>query len=422
MYNRPMNLAEELKGRGLVEHASAPIEAILNEPKTVYLGIDPTADSMHVGHLAGLLLMKRLAQAGHTLIFLVGGGTGMIGDPKERGERTLLDEKVLAHNTRALQKQLIKILTKVGFRLVNNAEWLTRISLIPFLRDVGKMFTVNELVKRDIIAKRLATPDESITYTEFTYALLQGYDYLVLNEKYQCSVQIGGSDQWTNILSGVELIRKRVGREAFAFTYPLVTDSTGKKFGKSEGNAVWLDGNKTSPFAFHQFWLNLPDEDIEKYLKVYTFLPIEEITALMQLHQAAPQARMAQKRLARLVTEIVHGPTIATHVTLATDVLFGGGSFESMNRATRAIALTEAPTLTLTKAELAEGRPVVDLLVTSGLATSKGDARRLIESNGISLGGVLITDVVHKIAADDLKAGYALLRKGKREVLLLVLK
>jgi tyrosyl-tRNA synthetase len=261
-----MPLAEELKARGLIEHSSAEPERIFDQSRTVYVGVDPTADSLHVGHLAWVLRMKRLGEAGHNLFFLVGGGTGMIGDPKEKGERPMLDERTVAANTRALKAQLKTILGRTSFKMVDNADWLLSVKLVPFLRDVGKHFTVNDLVKRDVIKRRLDTPDESISYTEFTYALLQGYDYFVLNEKYGVNLQIGGSDQWTNILSGVDLIRKRAGKQAYALGMPLVTDSSGKKFGKSEGNAVWLDPKKTSPFQFYQFWITVPDGDVEYYL------------------------------------------------------------------------------------------------------------------------------------------------------------
>ncbi|MEK7179509.1 MAG: tyrosine--tRNA ligase, partial [Patescibacteria group bacterium] len=286
-----MTLAEELKARGLVEHSSTSVERILSASRTAYLGIDPTADSLHVGHLVPILLMKRLGDAGHKLIFLIGGGTGQIGDPKEKGERVMLNEKTVAVNTRALKKQLKKILGNAAFRMVDNADWLMGVKLVPFLRDVGTYFTINDLIKRDIIKKRIETPDESISYAEFSYSLLQGFDYLTLYQKYGCDLQIGATDQWTNILSGVDLIHKKLGKDAYAFTVPLVTDAAGKKFGKSEGNAVWLDATKTSPFQFYQFWINFSDAGIENYLKMYTFLPPVEIAALMELHARNPSER-----------------------------------------------------------------------------------------------------------------------------------
>src|SRR3989344_268609 len=236
-----MILAEELKARGLVEHSSTKPEEILSTPRTVYLGIDPTADSMQVGNLAVVLLMKRLGDAGHKLIFLVGGGTGMVGDPKEKGERPMQDVRIVEKNTRAIKKQFKQALGRTPFTLVNNADWLSKVKLLPFLRDVGKYFTVNELVKRESIKRRLDAPDESISYAEFSYGLLQGLDYLTLHQKYGANLQVGASDQWTNILSGADLIHKKLGRDAYAFTMPLITDAAGKKFGKSEDNAVWLD-------------------------------------------------------------------------------------------------------------------------------------------------------------------------------------
>lgn len=417
-----MELAAELKARGLTEQSSAPLEDILGKPRTVYLGIDPTADSLHVGHLVPILLMKRLGSAGHKLIFLVGGGTGMIGDPRETGERQLLDEKTLARNARAIKKQLKDILRGLSFTMVDNADWLGNARLIPFLRDIGKYFTVNDLVKRDLIKKRLETPDESISFTEFSYALLQGYDFLMLNQKYACDVQIGGADQWTNLLSGTDLIRKKTGKETFALTTSLVTDAGGKKFGKSEGNAVWLDSRKTSSFQFYQFWINLSDEGIETYLKTYTFLSLAEIAALMELHRRNPQEREAQETLARLVTETVHGPSAAARAAAATDALFGDTPFAELSRDARAAALAEAASVALTKAELASGVPLTECLVKGGLASSKSDARRLIEGKGVSLSGQIIENPDQKIYPGDLADAEALVRKGKREVLILVLK
>ncbi len=417
-----MTFAEELQARGLIEHSSATPEQIFSTPRTVYIGTDPTADSLHVGHLAWVLFMKRLGTAGHKLFFLVGGGTGMIGDPKEKGERPMLDEKTVAKNTRALKTQLKTILGTTSFKMVDNADWLLTAKLIPFLRDVGKYFTVNDLIKRDIIKKRLDTPDESISYTEFTYALLQGFDYLTLHEKYGIDLQLGGSDQWTNILSGVDLIRKRLGTQVYAIGMPLITDAAGKKFGKSEGNAVWLDPKKTSPFKFYQFWITLPDANIENYLKVYTFLPIAEIDALMELHHRNPGERQAQETLARLVTEIVHGPAAAAQAAAAADALFGTTSFSKLSREARSVALTEAPSLTVSAKSLGEGLSFVEVLVTGGLAASKSDARRLIEGKGVTLSGLPITNPDQKLYPGDFVDGHALVRKGKQSVLVLVLK
>ncbi len=416
------SLAEELKARGLIEHFSAEPEKILAEKRTVYLGVDPTADSIQIGNLAVVLFLKRLGDAGHKLVFLVGGGTGMIGDPKEKGERPMLDEKTVATNTRALKSQLKKVLGTVPFKMVDNADWLMKVKLVPFLRDVGKHFTVNDLVKRDIIKKRLDTPDESISYTEFTYALLQGFDYYTLNQEYGVDLQIGGSDQWTNILSGVDLIRKRTGKQAYALGMPLVTDATGKKFGKSEGNAVWLDPEKTSPFKFYQFWINLPDANIERYLNVYTFMPLAEIGALMELHRRNPGERQAQETLARLVTEIVHGPAATAQAAAATDALFGDTPFSELSREALAVALAEAPSVALQRKELETGVLLADMLVEGGLASSKSDARRLIEGKGITLGGFGIENPAQEIHPADLPGGYALVRKGKHGVLVLVLK
>lgn len=417
-----MTLVEELKARGLIEHSSAAPERVLEKPRTVYLGIDPTADSMQAGNLALVLLMKRLGDAGNKLVFLVGGGTGMIGDPKEKGERPMIDEKMVAANTRALKTQLKKILGRTSFKMVDNADWLMSVKLVPFLRDIGKHFTVNDLIKRDIIKKRLDTPDESISYTEFSYSLLQGYDYLTLHQKYGADLQVGGTDQWTNILSGVDLIHKKLGKDVFAFTAPLITDAAGKKFGKSEGNAVWLDSKKTSPFRFYQFWINQPDANIEKYLKTYTFLSVAEIDALMTQHQNAPEERQAQETLARLVTEIVHGPAATAQAAAATDALFGSTPFSELARDARTVAFAEAPSVKLAKKDLESGISLAEALVTGGLASSKSDARRLIEGKGVSLSGQTIENPDQKIYLGDLPGGYALVRKGKQGVLILVLK
>ena len=427
-----MTFAEELQARGLIERSSAEPEKMLATPRTAYLGIDPTADSLHVGHLVPILLMKRLGGAGHKLIFLIGGATGEIGDPKEKGERPMLDAKTVTANARALKAQLKNLLGRgASFKMVDNADWLAEAKLLPFLREVGKHFTVNDLIKRDLVKKRVEAPDESISYAEFSYSLLQALDYLTLYQKYACDLQVGAADQWTNILSGVDLIHKKLGKEVYAITAPLITDSAGKKFGKSEGNAVWLDAKKTSPFKFYQFWINLPDADIEHYLNVYTFLPLVEIAALIELHRRSPGERQAQETLARLVTETVHGPAAVAQAAAATDALFGETPFGELSRETpfgelsreaREVALAEAPSVTLVKKDVADGSPLAEALVKGGLASSKGDARRLITGKGITLSGQTITDPDQKVFNGDFSNGYALVRKGKQGVLILVLK
>lgn len=418
-----MTFADELKARGLIERSSSALEKILSASRTAYLGIDPTADSLHVGHLVPILLMKRLGNAGHKLVFLVGGATGEIGDPKENGERAMLDEKTVAANARALKTQLKKLLGRgVSFRMVDNADWLAGVKLLPFLRDIGRHFTVNDLIKRDLIKKRIETPDESISYAEFSYSLLQALDYLTLHREHGCDLQVGATDQWTNILSGVDLIHKKLGKEVYAFTTPLITDSVGKKFGKSEGNAIWLDAKKTSPFRFYQFWLNLPDSEIENYLKVYTFLSLAEIGALVELHRRNPSERQAQETLARLVTETVHGPAATAQAAAATDALFGATPFAELSHEALAVALAEAPSVKLSRKDVADGSPLAEALVAGGLASSKGDARRLITGKGITLSGQVISNPDQKIFPGDFSAGHALVRKGKQGVLILVLK
>ena len=407
-----MNLEEELRARGLVEHTSADLEKILETRRTVYLGVDPSADSMHAGNLLVVLFMKRLAQAGHRIILLVGGGTGMIGDPRESGERTLSDKKIVDKNKKALRAQMQSI---VGSKVtvVDNADWLLKVKLVDFLRDIGKHFTVNELIKRDIIRRRIEDPNDSISYTEFAYSLLQGYDYLVLNKTKGVDLQVGASDQWTNMLSGVELIRRKEGREAFVVTCPLVTEANGKKFGKSEGNAIWLDARKTSPFQFYQFWLNQPDEMVGKYLKFYTFMSVFEIDTLMELHGRNPGRREAQKMLARLVTEIVHGTEIATRVVTASEAVYGTAPLTDLSSADLAVIKKEVPS-----ALVSVGMPIVDVLVKTELVKSKADARRLIESGAVSVSGESITDTAHVLVSEQFKGDIALLRRGKQTALL----
>ncbi len=404
------NIAAELKARGFIAEAGGgEASEFLGEKRAVYHGIDPTAESLHLGHLVSILCMKRLADAGHAIYFIVGGGTGMIGDPRESGERVLLDAKTVARNTKAIKTQITQIFGRQRYKIVNNADWLLRLGLVEFLRDTGKHFTVNQLVKRDIIRRRLDSEDP-ISFTEFSYSLLQAYDFWHLYKKYGVDLQIGGSDQWANIISGVDLIRKREGKSAYALTLPIITDkATGKKFGKSEGNAVWLDPKKTSPFAFYQFWLNVQDESYVDYLKIFTFLSLEEIAEVTKAHEANPQARIGQKRLATEVTTIVHGASLASSAARISEILFGEGSLSALERKDIDLLMREAPS-----AKVAQGTTVIDALVASGLAASKGEARRLIEQNGISLNDAPVADVARALESGDFTNGLARLRRGKK--------
>lgn len=398
-------LAEDLKARGYGEHASAPLETILSAKRGVYLGMDPTADSLHVGHLVPLILMKRLANAGHRAVFLVGGGTGMIGDPRESGERTLLDKKTLEKNKKALKAQLQKLMGK-KIEMVDNASWLSKTGLLEFLRDTGKHFTVNDLTKRDLIRRRLDAGDP-ISFTEFSYALLQGFDFLTLFKKKGIAVQIGASDQWTNMLSGTDLIRRKLSREAYCFTCPLITDASGKKFGKSEGNAVWLDGKKAPPYAMYQFWLNLPDQGLETYLKLYTFMSLPEITALMTRHAQNPSAREAQKTLAREVTRFVHGEKGMVQAESETEARFSDKSLTTLSEKER----SAFPVV-----HISGDKNMLSSVVAEGFKVSKSEARRLIQGRGVRLNGETI-EADRTIEDTDLTNSEAFLEKGKVKII-----
>ncbi|MEX0912937.1 MAG: tyrosine--tRNA ligase [Candidatus Paceibacterota bacterium] len=407
-----MELVTELKGRGLIQDSSADIEKIFSEKRTVYIGTDPTASSLHVGHLAWVILLKRLSDFGHKVVLLVGGGTGMIGDPKEKGERPLRSVEEINVNAEMLANQLSHLLgSQAEFEMVNNAEWLREVILLDFLRDVGKHFTVNDLIKRDLIRRRLETADDSISYTEFTYALLQAYDYWELNRRHGVDLQIGGSDQWTNILSGVDLIRKREGKEVYAFSFPLITDSTGRKFGKSEGNAVWLDGEKTSPYQFYQFWLNVEDVKVGDYLKIYSFLSLEEISKIAEEHNSEPGKRLAQKRLATLVTTFVHGAEAAKAAESVTNILFGGNDFGSLSEVEKEMLIKNAPVCADVK-----GKSLIDVLVLTKLSASKREAREFIDGGAVTLDG-------KKLTGDDVTLDFgdlAILKRGKKNLVVLV--
>lgn len=409
-----MKLSEELELRGFIHQFSAESlsEILDGKKRTIYHGIDPTADSAHAGNMVIWMLLRHLALNGHTIIFLVGGGTGMIGDPKPDAERTLQSEETIERNVAKIQEQAKRLIggDENPIVFVNNKDWLLKLDLISFLRDIGKHFTVNELIKKDAIAKRLES-DSGISYTEFAYPLLQGYDYLELHKSRGCDVQVGGSDQWGNIVAGVDLVRRKEQQTVYAVTVPLIVDkATGKKFGKSEGNAVWLDAEKTSPYQFYQFWLNASDESVVDYLKLFTFLPISEIDEIARAFSANPGSRSAQKTLAREVTAFVHGQETARLVEEVTSILFGEEPIASLTEESKKTLLENAPSI-----RVVAGMALVDVLVESGLASSKREARTFIASGAISLGGTTILDEQYVLQQSDATLGIALLRRGKKQ-------
>ncbi|MBP6881090.1 MAG: tyrosine--tRNA ligase [Candidatus Pacebacteria bacterium] len=413
-----MSLAKELRERGFIHQISgSSLEEIIDgQQRTIYHGIDPSADSAHAGNFVNWMMLRHLAKAGHKIIFLVGGGTGMIGDPKPDAERQLKDVVEVAGNVAKLRAQAEKFFAEYDIEFVDNAEWLGELKLIDFLRDIGKHYTVNELIKKDAIATRLAS-DTGLSYTEFAYPLLQGYDYLKLFETKGCTVQVGGSDQWGNVVSGVELVRRKMQVEVYAITVPLVVDkTTGKKFGKSEGNAIWLDPEKTSPYQFYQFWLNVDDESAIEHLKRFTFLSLEQIELVKQEFEANPGARLAQKKLAFAVTEIVHGTEAATAAQVVSQVLFEGRSPQTFSDTERRMFLANAPIL-----KVKEGLSLVDVLVETKLAASKREAKTFIESDAVVLAGRKVTDVNQIITTEHFTEGIAFLRRGKKNLYTLTL-
>jgi tyrosyl-tRNA synthetase len=402
----------ELASRGLFQQSTAPdvADVLLRGPAVGYCGFDPTAASLHVGSLLPVLGLVRLQRAGHRPIALVGGGTGMIGDPSGKSaERTMLGDDALAANLAGLRAQLGRFLDFEGPRgatLVDNGEWLRKVGLIDFLRDVGKHFSVNQMVNRDSVRLRLEGREQGISYTEFSYALLQAYDYLVLHDRFGCTLQIGGSDQWGNIVDGTDLVRRLRGATVYGVTMPLVTRADGKKFGKSEQGNVWLDAALTRPFEFHQFWLNVDDADAVRYLRFFTFLGTEEIAELEAAHAAAPEKRVAHRRLADEVTAFVHGVEAVRRSNRAAAVLFEGGALDGMDAAELADAFAGAPRHRMAKAAL--GTPEAQLvatLVAAGLFTSKGQARQAVETGSISVNQGVVREVGRTLGDEDLLPG-----------------
>ena len=428
-----MNFIEELTWRGMIHTMMPGTDEQLNkEMTTAYLGIDPTADSLHIGHLCGVMMLRHFQRCGHKPLALVGGATGMIGDPSGKSaERNLLDEKTLRHNQEAIKKQLAKFLdfdSDVPNRaeLVNNYDWTKDVTFLDFAREIGKHITVNYMMAKDSVQKRLnGEARDGLSFTEFTYQLLQGFDFLHLYQEKNCKLQLGGSDQWGNITTGSELIRRKTGGEAFALTCPLITKADGGKFGKTESGNVWLDARYTSPYKFYQFWLNVSDADAEKYLKIFTFLSKEEIEQLVREHEENPGARPLQKRLAKEVTTMVHSEKDYEAAVEASQLLFSnnaGEALKALDEQTLLDIFDGVPRFAISRAELEEGIPVLDLLaVKTQVFPSKGEARKMVQGGGVSLNKEKITDPAATIDASALLGGkYLHIQKGKKNHFLLI--
>ena len=415
-----MNLFEELEWRGMLYEATPELREVLAKEKlTAYIGFDPSAPSLHVGSLLPIMGLARAQRFGHTPIAIAGGGTGMIGDPSGKTkERQLLSREQVEANVSGIKEQLSHFLdfdaSENPARIVNNADWLAPITMMEFLRDVGKHFTVNSLIGKEAISRRLES-EEGISFTEFSYPLLQAYDYLVLHDRYKCTLQMGGSDQWGNILAGVDLIRRVRGAKAHALVFPLVTTASGVKFGKTEAGAVWLDAKQTSPYRFYQFWMNTDDREVIAYLKYFTWLSQAEISELEESLRTEPEQRKAQKQLARQVTAMLHGETELEKAVRASEVLFG--------KEIRGLGVNEildifadVPSTELEKSKLeSDGFTLGDALVLSGLAPSKGEAKRLVQGGGVAVNNARVNDARKPISASEFIEGKVLvLRKGAK--------
>jgi len=424
-----MSILDELQWRGLVSDCTDKAALLDRSQKgtlTLYCGFDPTADSLHVGSMVPLLALRRFQLFGHHPIAVAGGATGSIGDPSGKTqERQLLTREVIAANIASVNEQLKRLLdfdTKANpARLVDNAGWTTPVSYLDFLRDIGKHFSVNQMVAKESVRARMEDREVGISYTEFSYMLLQAFDFYVLCRDHNCELQIGGSDQWGNITAGIDLTRKKLGKTVYGLTLPLITKSDGAKFGKTESGTVWLDPRRTSVYKFYQFWIRTDDRDVVPYLKYFTFLDQPAIEDLEKQHQANPGSRTAHKALAKAVTDLAHGPSATVEAMRASEILFGG-ELAGVSETTFNEIVGEVPTKDIAKAGL-EGKSLVELLIEGGLSPSKGQARKDIEGGGVYINNVREAAAARSISTNDLLFGkHLLLRKGKRNYVVLTAK
>jgi tyrosyl-tRNA synthetase len=430
-----MNFVEELKWRGMIHELMPGTEEQLQKELTSgYVGIDPTADSLHIGHLVSVMILKHFQRAGHRPIALVGGATGMIGDPSMKSqERNLLDEETLRHNQEAIKKQLAKFLDFESGKpnaaiLVNNYDWMKGYSFLNFIRDIGKHITVNYMMAKDSVKKRLSgESSEGMSFTEFSYQLMQGYDFLYLYTNYGCKIQMGGSDQWGNITTGTELIRRKASGEAYALVCPLITKADGTKFGKTESGNVWLDRRYTSPYKFYQFWLNVSDEDAKRYIKIFTSLPKEEIEALIEEQNAAPHLRPLQKKLAKEVTVMVHSEADYEAAVNASSILFGNAtadSLKALDEETLLQVFEGVPQFEINGNELKQGIPAIELLTQhAAVFPSKGEMRKMVQSGGVFINKSKLESPDELVNQNYLIGSkYILAQRGKKNYFLLIAK
>ena len=426
-----MNIFEELKWRGLVADCT-DVEALCKRleagPITLYAGFNPTSDSLHVGNLVPLLALRRFQQHGHRPIVVAGGATGLVGDPSGKAaERQLLTRELLDSNIAAVKEQLRRWLDfdnkSNPARLMDNADWIAPVSFLDFLRETGKHFSVNQMIAKESVRARMEDRDSGISYTEFSYMLLQAFDFCHLREACNCELQIGGSDQWGNITAGMELTRKKLGAHVFGLTLPLILNSDGTKFGKTASGAIWVDSRKTSVYRFYQFWIRTDDRNVVRYLNFFTFLSKDEIAALAGEHQAKPETRVAHKALARAMTDLVHGESATAEALRASEILFGGG-LEGIAESIFNEIVGEVPTRDLERSKLeGAGMPLAEALVLSGLCPSKGQARKDVEGGGVYINNVREANFQRNLAPGDLLFGkHLLLRKGKRNYVVLTAK
>lgn len=428
------NFVKELQWRGMVHDVMPGTEEhLLEGMQAAYVGIDPTADSLHIGHLVGVMMLRHFQLAGHKPFALIGGATGMIGDPSGKSaERNLLDEETLRHNQNALKGQLSRFLDFTSDAdnaaiLVNNYDWMKDFSFLDFIRDVGKHITVNYMMSKDSVKKRLSAEDKvGMSFTEFTYQLVQGYDFLHLYKEYNCTLQMGGSDQWGNITTGTELIRRIGNGKGYALTCPLITKADGSKFGKTESGNVWLDAERTSPYKFYQYWVNTSDEEAEKYIKIFTFLAKEEIELLISQHKEAPHLRLLQKRLADEITIMVHSKDDLDNAVRASEILFGrstASDLKGLNEKTFLEIFEGVPQAELSKSELSEGLDMIGALAAkTNFLASNGEARRELKQNSISVNKEKVKEDYRITHEDLINDKFVLLQRGKKNYFVLVLK